>query len=312
MNIIISGLSGFVGSGLLGPLAQHNITALGRTKLSSYHGDFHFADINGSSDYSDFLKNNDVFIHCAARVHIMGQSSLDPLTEFREINVNGTLNLARQAASAGIRRFIFISSIKVNGEGTQSGTHFSPCDTPAPSDPYSVSKYEAEQGLQEIAKKTGMEVVIIRPPLIYGVGVKGNFHSLLKLAKSGLPLPFRSIHNKRSMVYLGNLIDFIVKCIDHPKAANEIFLISDGSDLSISGLIRQLRLAMVKPIRLLPMPEWLFTFAGKIFGKSAVIERLCGSLQVDSNKTNALLGWAPPYTVKRGLQLTVDDFLKNN
>ncbi len=312
MNIIISGLSGFVGSALLGPLVLHNIKALGRTKLSSYHGDFHFAEINGSADYADFLKNNDVLIHCAARVHIMDESSLDPLTEFREINVSGTLNLARQAASAGIKRFIFISSIKVNGEGTQPGAQFTPSDIPAPEDPYGVSKYEAEQGLQQIAKNTGMEVVIIRPPLVYGAGVKGNFNSLLKLAKTGLPLPFGAIHNKRSMVYLGNLIAFIVECIDHPKAANEVFLISDGNDLSINRLITELRLAMFKPVRLLPMPGWLFTFVGKVTGNSSVVSRLCGSLQVDSSKVNKLLGWVPPYSVQQGLQLTVNNFLKDN
>jgi len=310
LNIIITGLSGFVGSSLLKPLALHNITALGRTKLATFDGEFHFVELDGSSSYSDYLKNNDVLIHCAARVHVMAEKTSDSLADFRQINVSGTLNLARQAASVGIKRFIFISSIKVNGECTQTGLQFSPSDIPAPQDPYSVSKYEAEQGLQEIAKITGMEVVIIRPPLVYVEGVKGNFYSLLKLAKTGFPLPFGAIRNKRSMVYLDNLTDFIVKCIEHPKAANEIFLISDGNDLSIPMLIKYLRLSMVKPIRLLPVPVWLFALIGWVTGKTAVIERLCGSLQVDSSKASTLLNWTPPYTVKQGLQKTVDAFLK--
>lgn len=181
-----------------------------------------------------------VVIHSAARVHVMDEQSADPLAEFRKMNVDGTLNLARQAAAAGVRRFIFISSIKVNGEGTVLGKPYTAMDTPSPQDPYGISKMEAEQGLRQIAQDTGMEVVIIRPVLVYGPGVKANFRSMVNWMNKGVPLPLGSIYNKRSMVALDNLVDLVVTCIDHPAAANQTFLESDGEDLSTTEMLRRI------------------------------------------------------------------------
>ena len=242
----------------------------------------------------------------------MNEEVADPLAEYRRVNVDGTLNLARQAADAGVKRFIYISSIKVNGESTSGRVPFTEKDTAKPLDPYGVSKYEAEEGLKKIATETGMGFVIIRPPLVYGAGVKANFLNLLKLSNTGFPLPFASVKNKRSMVFVENLVDFIVQCIDHPAATNQTFLISDSHDFSLSGLLKLIRNSMNKSTKLIPVPVFFFKLAGLIFRKKDVVDRLVGDLQVDSSKAMSLLGWTPPYNVGQGIQATVDSFLENN
>jgi nucleoside-diphosphate-sugar epimerase len=242
----------------------------------------------------------------------MHDESSDPLAEFRKVNVEGTLNLARQAAEAGVRRFIFISSIKVNGEGTPLGSPYRADAQPQPADSYGISKMEAEQGLRALAAETGMEVVIIRPTLVYGPGVKANFLSMMRWLHKGVPLPFGAIHNQRSLVALDNLVDLIVTCIDHPAAANQTFLVSDGEDLSTTELLRRMATALGKPARLLPVPSWLLEAGASILGKKALSQRLCGSLQVDISKTRELLGWTPPLSVDAALRKTAAHFLEHH
>jgi nucleoside-diphosphate-sugar epimerase len=235
----------------------------------------------------------------------MNEDAKDPLAEFRKVNVDGTLNLARQAAKAGVKRFIFSSSVKVNGEHTEMGTLFTELDNPNPNDAYGVSKLEAERGLLKIAQETGMEVVIIRPPLIYGPGVKANFASMLKVVKRGIPLPLGAINNKRSFIYVENLVSFILLCIHHLLAANHIFLVSDGQDLATTELLQACAKALGMKARLLPVPQKLIEFSAVLIGKQNVAQRLCGNLQVDISKARKLLGWEPPFTVERGLRRTV-------
>jgi nucleoside-diphosphate-sugar epimerase len=240
-------------------------------------------------------------VHLAARVHVMRDESLDPLSEFRKSNVEGTLRLATQVAQARVKRFIFISSVKVNGEQTQAGHPFRADDLPAPQDPYGISKLEAEVGLREIARQTGMEVVIIRPPLVYGPGVKANFASMVKWLQRGVPLPLGAVHNQRSLVALDNLVDLIITCIDHPAAANQTFLVSDGEDVSTTELLRRMAAALKAPARLIPVPQYLLEWGATLAGKQAVSQRLFSSLQVDIMSTRKLLGWAPPVSLDQGL-----------
>jgi nucleoside-diphosphate-sugar epimerase len=235
----------------------------------------------------------------------MHDTSENPLEAFREVNVRGTLNLAQQAAEAGVKRFIFISSIKVNGEFTGPGHPFTEADTPNPQDAYGVSKHEAEQGLCQIAAATGMEVVVIRPPLVYGPGVKANFASLMRAVKRGWPLPLGAIHNQRSLVALDNLVDFIITCITHPQAANQTFLISDGEDLSTTDLVRRMAQVAGVPARLVPVPVWALEGAGRILGKGDAVQRLCGSLQIDSSKARKILCWEPKISLQEGLRRAV-------
>ncbi|MDH0057963.1 UDP-glucose 4-epimerase family protein [Stutzerimonas stutzeri] len=306
-KVKITGANGFIGSHLFSRLERHpkchviglcrNVPHIkGAVSRLLAVGDLQQADLAAA------LRAGDVLIHAAARAHIMKDEVVDPLAEYRRINVEGTLNLARQAATAGVRRFIFISSIKVNGEATPTGTAFHADDKLAPEDAYGLSKMEAEQGLRELAAETGMEVVIIRPPLVYGPGVKGNFASMIKLVDRGLPLPLGAIHNKRSLVGIDNLVDLIIHCIDHPAAANQVFLAGDGEDLSTTELLRGVGKAMGKPARLTPVPAGLLQFGATLLGKKAMAQRLLGSLQVDISKTCELLDWKPPYTVEEGLR----------
>jgi len=265
--------------------------------------------IDGLSNWTDALCGAKVVVHLAARVHIMRDEAADPLTEFRRVNVEGTLNLARQAADAGVRRFIYLSSIKVNGEQTLCEQSFTVQDVPAPLDPYSISKHEAEESLRKLAQQTGMEVVIIRPPLVYGPGVKANFLAMMRWLHKGVPLPLGAIHNRRSLVALDNLVDLIITCLDHPAAANQTFLISDGEDLSTTELLRRMGLALGRPARLIPVPVSLLTSGAALLGRRDMAQRLCGSLQVDISKARALLGWKPPISVDEGLRRTAQGFL---
>lgn len=256
-----------------------------------------------SADFSLVLHAVDVVVHTAARAHIMRDEALDPLAEYRRVNVAGTLRLAQQAAAAGVKRFIFISSIKVNGEGTQPGHHYRADDSPNPEDAYGISKAEAEAGLRTIAQETGMELVIIRPVLVYGPEVKGNFQSMVRAVARGIPLPLGGVTgNRRSLVALDNLVDLICTCVNHPRAAGQIFLVSDGEDLSTADLLRRIAMAGGAPARLLPVPPVLLRWGARLLGKEAVAQRLLGSLQVDITKTRELLGWQPLLTVNEGLK----------
>jgi nucleoside-diphosphate-sugar epimerase len=300
-NILLTGSTGFVGSAIFSALPINKVRRIGRTKPEGSNSDFVSLNINQEANFAQSLVGIDVVIHSAARAHIMNDQAEDPLEAFREVNTFGTLNLARQAAQAGVKRFIFISSIKVNGESTQFGQLFKFNDKCSPEDAYGQSKAEAEQGLLEIAKETGMEVVIIRPPLVYGAGVKANFASMIKLAKKNLPLPLGAIHNKRSLVALENLVDLIVTCVDHPKSANQIFLVSDDHDVSTTELLKQMTIAAGKKPRLIPIPMKLIQFAASMLGKKEIADRLCGSLQVDISHTKEILGWAPPVSFEQGI-----------
>jgi len=257
--------------------------------------------LDANTDWTDSVTDQQVVIHTAARAHIMKDEAADPLTEYRRINVDGTLNLARQAAEAGVRRFIFISSIKVNGEQTSFDKPFTAEDLPAPEDAYGISKYEAEQELMQIAADTGLEVVIIRAPLVYGPGVKGNFSSMMQVVKKGFPLPLGAINNLRSLVALDNLVDLIITCINHPAAANQVFLAGDGEDLSTTELLRGVAKAAGVPSRLIPVPASVLMFMASLVGKKEMAQRLIGSLQVDISKARDLLGWTPPLSVQEGL-----------
>jgi nucleoside-diphosphate-sugar epimerase len=232
----------------------------------------------------------------------MHDTEADPLTAFRAVNVGGTLNLARQAATAGVKRFVFISSVKVNGESTLPGRAFTEADAPKPQDAYGQSKHEAEQGLRQLSADTGMEVVVIRPPLVYGPGVKANFAALMRAVQRGWPLPLGAVHNQRSLVALDNLVDFIITCITHPQAANQTFLVSDGQDLSTTELVRGMAQAAGVPARLLPVPVWALQAGASLLGKGDAVQRLCGNLQVDISKARSLLGWLPPVSVEEGLR----------
>lgn len=306
MKILVTGSNGFVGKPLCKTLVKLNwivrVAVRSKSKSKQEVELVSIKNINGYTDWSTGLKDIDVVIHLAARVHIMNDSATEPLSEFRRVNVDGTLNLARQAVNAGVRRFIFVSSIKVNGELTQADKPFTASDIPSPQDAYGISKCEAEQGLLKLASETGLEVVIIRPPLIYGGGVKANFASMMKAVKNGFPLPLGAVNNKRSFVYVGNLISLILKCIDHPAAINQIFLVSDGHDLSTTELLKACAQSLgVKP-RLLPVPQRFLEVAAKILGKENLAQRLCGNLQVDITKTCQLLDWEPQFSVEDGLK----------
>ena len=266
---------------------------------------FVVGNIDGTTYWSTALRGVDAVIHLAARVHVMRNSAREPLVEFHRVNTEGTLNLASQAAEVGVRRFIFLSTIGVNGSSTLYGKVFAPTDTPSPHDPYSKSKYEAEIGLHSIARSTGMEVVIIRSPLVYGANAPGNFGKLTRLVAKGLPLPFGSITNRRSLMGIDNLVDFMVTCLEHPAAANETFLVSDGEDLSTPDLIRRMARAMDRPARLLPVPSSVLMATAAMLGRRDMAQRLCGSLQVDISKSRQLLGWNPPFSVDEGLKRAV-------
>jgi nucleoside-diphosphate-sugar epimerase len=300
--ILITGHNGFVGSALVAALSGSQLRLVGRRHIAGQPGQFFQKELATTEDYSDCLAGVSVVIHAAARVHVMDDTAADPLAAYREVNVAGTLNLARQAAASGVKRFIFISTIKVNGEATLPEQPFTAHDLSQATDPYGISKAEAEAALKKLCSDTGMEFVVIRPPLVYGPGVKANFAAMLRLAKKNLPLPLGAIRNQRSMVALGNLVDLIKVCIDHPKAANQTFLVSDDHDLSTSELLQLMVRAYRKTPRLIPVPMSWFSIIGKLTGKQAVIARLCGNLQVDINDTKTTLNWRPPVSVEDGIK----------
>lgn len=306
-TVVVTGATGFVGTALIASLVAREgirVRAVVREE-SVLPRPLEWAavgDIHESTNWDDALANVDVVVHLAARVHVMREQAADPLAEFRRTNVAGSLYLAECAAAAGVRRFLYLSSIKVNGE---TGI-FRETDRPAPADPYGISKAEAEEGLRSIAARTGMELVVIRPPLVYGPGVKGNFRRLIVAVKRGIPLPLGAVHNERSLIALGNLVDFIITCMVHPQAANQTFLVSDGEDLSTTNLVQRLARAMGRSARLFPVPVAMLSMGAAIFGRRAVARRLLGSLQVDISKARQLLGWAPPLDVEAGLQRAVE------
>ena len=307
--ILVTGATGFVGNALFRRLLLDDTArpVVVAARRSNYQWPDRVlpritGDLDPNTDWSNTLEGVVAVVHCAARVHVMADKSANPLDEFRRVNVQGTLNLARQAAAAGVKRFVFVSSIKVNGEATMEGTSFFADDAVAPVDPYGISKLEAEQGLRELSAQTGMETVVIRPPLVYGPGVKANFAAMMRWLQRGVPLPLGALNNQRSLVALDNLVDLIVTCLTHPQAANQTFLVSDGEDVSTTELLRRMGKALGSPARLIPVPASFLKLAATMVGKQDMALRLCGSLQVDIEKTRHLLGWRPPLSLDEGLR----------
>ena len=310
-KILITGITGFVGAALCKQLRQNDHMLSGTTRTANLGAGpesvplYHIPEIGPDTDWSQALSGAEIVIHLAARVHVMKDRAVDPLAEFRRVNTDGTLRLAEQAAAAGVKRFIFLSTTKVTGElSPPSG--FSETDPARPEDGYGVSKWEAEQALLEISKTTSMEVVILRPPLVYGPGVKGNFLTLLKAVDRGTVLPLGAIQNQRSLIYVGNLADVIVTATTHADAANQTFFVSDEGTVSTTSLIENIAASLNKKPRLINLPPGLLKFAGALTGKSGAIQRLIGSLTVDSGKIRSLLNWRPPFTMTEGLKLTAD------
>lgn len=309
MKLLVTGCSGFIGRFLCEQLLANGHSVRGTllpTEAQSTIADrvepTVVQPLGLTSDWCQALEDIETVIHLAARVHIMDDPSADPLTEFRKVNVEGTARLAQEAAKAGVKRLVFISSIKVNGE--ENVAAYTPDSPPNPTDPYGISKWEAEQALRKVEAETGLEVVIIRPTLVYGPGVKANFFTMLNTINKGIPLPFASIQNKRSLIYVGNLVDALATCATHHKAAGQTYLVSDGVDVSTPELIRRTASALGVSARLLHCPVTLMKLTGKLSGKSGTVNRLTGSLMVDSSKIRNELGWKPPFSMEEGLRET--------
>lgn len=313
-SVLLTGATGFVGGAILRRIISEKkypvVAALrdSSPSLAEEVETVRFSTLDGHTSWKDCFANTDVVIHSAARVHVMSDTEKDPLLAFRKVNVEGTLNLARQAFASGVKRFVFISSIKVNGEGTIPPHAYEADGNPSPVDPYGISKMEAEIALRELAAQTEREVVIIRPVLVYGPGVKANFLNMMRWLDKGVPLPFGAIHNSRSLVAIDNLVDLVLTCVDHPAAANQTFLVSDGEDLSTTVLLRKMSQVLNAPARLIPIPSWILQTGAALLGKKALSQRLCGSLQVDITKTRSLLGWTPPVSVNDALKATALHF----
>ena len=313
-TILVTGANGFVGAALVRSL-QHSPgiavrSAYRQAPLPNDSNHVSVGDIGPETEWATALQGVDAIVHCAARVHIMHDTgTVESLAHFRKVNVEGTRRLALQAAAAGVQRLVLVSSIKVNGEGTSGRAPYTYDDAAAPEDAYGISKYEGEQALWDVARKTGLDAVVVRPPLIYGPGVKANFESLMRAVARGLPLPFGATDNRRSMIYLGNLVDLLQRCATDPRAPGNTFLASDGNDMSTGKLVRQLAQAMGRSPRLLSVPPAFMQFAARLLGKGAVAERVLGSLQVDIRHTCATLDWQPPFSVEQGMQATVAPLL---
>lgn len=311
MKILVTGASGFVGRALtsrLVALGEHEVFAMTRSQPPDPVAEAQYVvmgDLRLQARWPEDLTGVECVVHTAARVHVLSDQTKQSLAEFERVNVTATLELARQAAIAGVRRLVFISSIGVNGVMTQANTAFTEEDLPQPHNAYADSKLKAELGLRQVAEQTGLEIVIIRPPLVYGPGVRANFAALMRATQRGWPLPLGAVQNLRSMVGLDNLVDFIVTCVSHPYAANQTFLVSDGHDVSSAELVRGLARAAGANAYLVPVPVWLLRTGAKLIGREDVIQRLCGSLRVDIGKAHRLLNWAPRVSLEEGLRRTV-------
>jgi nucleoside-diphosphate-sugar epimerase len=306
-RILVTGYSGFIGKAFAaGALSKgFAVRTSSRHELTSEDTPlehFQVGELGNCTDWSAACRGISIVVHCAGRAHIFKDPAIDPLTAFRTVNTVGTLNLARQAFEAGVKRFVFLSSIGVNGSHTKLGMPFNEAVQPKPYNSYALSKWEAELGLLRLADETGLEVVIIRPPLVYGSNAPGNFGSLMRAVQRGWPLPLGKVHNQRSLLGLDNLVDFILTCITHPKAANQTFLVSDGHDLSTTELVRGMVQAAGLNGGLLPVPVWALQLGASLLGKGDEVQRLCGNLQVDNSKARTLLAWVPPVSVKEGLK----------
>jgi nucleoside-diphosphate-sugar epimerase len=322
IKVLVTGADGFVGRALCRKLLKGGYAP--RAGLQSrvrwpelqaaMPGLNEFAvigDLGENPNLSGALENVAVVVHLAARVHIMHDDMVDPLTEFRRVNVDGTEALACAAAKQGVRRMVFVSTVKVNGEST-SGRPFTEGDPPDPQDPYAISKWEAEETLRSVAAKTGIEIAIVRPPLVYGPGVRANFLRLMGLVERGIPLPLPDTKNRRSMIGVENLADFLSLCASHPAAPNETFMVSDGADISTRELIARLARALGRSARFLPVPEFAARFVARLAGKEAAVNRLLGSLTVSSDKAGQMLGWKPPVTLDSGLAATARWYLESS
>ena len=324
-KVLVTGASGFVGRYMCEEMLRQGWQVRGAVRSSAQLPDgaevVAVGNIDGDTGWMNALRGVDAVIHLAARVHVMKDTAVDPLAEFIRVNLYGTSNLAQQAARAGVRRLVYVSSVKVNGERTAPISPLSPnpspiegegknvffeSDEPNPHDPYAISKWRAEQDLLRIAQESGLEIVIVRPPLVYGPGVKGNFISLMAAIDKGVPLPLAGANNLRSLVYVENLVDALIVCATHPGAAGKIYLVSDGEDISTPDLLRRLGTALGRPARLFHCTPALLKLAGQLTGKSDQVERLLSSLQVDSGKIRRDLNWAPPYSLQQGLQVTAE------
>jgi nucleoside-diphosphate-sugar epimerase len=312
MRVLVTGASGFVGRALCSDLHRggYQLRAAVRhpAQATDLCGDVvSVPDLAREVPWRKLLDEIDVVVHLAARVHVMKDTAADPIAAFRAINVSATRELARAAVEHEVRRLVYVSSIKVNGEGT-NGSSFTERDEARPRDPYGVSKWEAEQALWAVAREGGLEVTVVRPPLVYGPHVGGNFLRLLKLVRSGIPLPFGAIENSRSMIYVGNLSDALIACATREPAAGSTYLVSDGEDLSTARLVAEIGQLMGKRGRLLPIPEVLLRLAGTCIQRADEVDRLIGSLRVDSSAIRTELAWNPPFSVMQGLQATVSWF----
>jgi nucleoside-diphosphate-sugar epimerase len=301
-SILVTGATGFIGRALCAAAPGYSVRRAVRSLEPGQSGAVAVGDITPDTDWRRALEDVQCVVHLAARTHVLRETAGDPLSEYRRINVAGTVRLAEQAARMGVRRLVFMSSVKVNGESTQQP--FTERDAPRPEDGYGISKWEAEQALARLAAATRLEIVVLRPPLVYGPQVKGNFLRLLDVVARRAPLPLASIENRRSLLYVGNLAEAVLAAIASPHAAGRTYLLNDGEDVSTPGLVREIARALGVPPRLLPCPVSWLKLAGALTGKRAAVGRLTGSLQVDSTAARRDLEWRPRYTLAQGLAET--------